>query len=83
VVPVPTTPPSTPPGGAPAGPPSNAGLKEFLIWLGALAVLWIILTVLDETGNTRAAYGLAALILGGALIYMGPKAITNAQHLFD
>lgn len=57
--------------------------RQFLIWIAALGVLWLILSMLAETGNQRAAYSIAAVILVGALMFMGPKAIDNAKKLTE
>jgi hypothetical protein len=76
------TPPGTPRTPAEANPNAFFDIKQFLIWLAAGGVLWLILSMLADSGNERIAYSLAALILGGAVIYMGPKAIENAQTLF-
>ncbi len=66
-------------GGTPAFLP--AAMK----WLGALALLWIVLTALTEySPNTRQlGIGLAGLILVGALYYLGPTAIANVKHLWE
>lgn len=55
--------------------------QQFLIWLGALGVLWFLLNALADAGYPDAAHGLAALLLVGGLIAMGPTAIKNAQAL--
>ena len=75
------------PGGASSGTPPMPDWQQFLIWTGALVVLWFILTALDEAGYPGVARGLAALILGGALLFMlpdrngRPGAISNMQAL--
>lgn len=79
-VPMPGAPPA--PGAPPSGTPQTFDFKKFLLWLAALGVLWLILGALADTGNEKFAYSLAALILGGALMFMGPQAIKNAQQLF-
>jgi hypothetical protein len=76
------------PQNAPAGTPGS-GTQPFLPaamkWLGALALLWIVLTALTEySPNTRQiGVGLAGLILFGALYYLGPTAMANIQHLWE
>jgi hypothetical protein len=76
------TPPGTPRTPAEANPNAFFDAKQFLIWLAALAALWLFLTMLAEAGYTQFAYALAALVLGGAVLFMGPKALENAQTLF-
>src|SRR5215471_17531988 len=65
-------------GGTPAFLP--AAMK----WLASIALVWIVLTALTEySPNMRQiGVGLAGLILVGALYYLGPTAIKNAQHLW-
>lgn len=77
------TPPGTPRTPGEANPNAFFDAKQFLIWLAALAGLWLFLAFLADSGNEKFAYSLAALVLGGAVIYMGPKALTNAQTLFN
>jgi hypothetical protein len=68
---------------APDAPASQAfDTGKFLMWIGALAVLWLILTSVKEAGYPQFAYGMAGLILFGALLTLGPKAIENAQQIF-
>jgi hypothetical protein len=57
--------------------------KQFLIFVGALAVLWFVLSALAEAGFASEAYAIAGLLLGGSLIFMGPQAIDNAQKLIQ
>lgn len=76
------TPPGTPRTPGEANPNAFFDAKEFLIWMAALAALWFVLTMLADMGYGQLAHGIAALILGGALIFMGPKALENAQQLF-
>lgn len=62
------------------GPMLPAALK----WLGALFLLWVVLTALSEHGDPNAANigrALSGLILFGALYYLGPQAIKNAKTL--
>lgn len=73
--------PAAPQTSSGAGPPPMADWQQFLIWIGALAVLWFLLNAIAEGGYPDAAHGLAGLLLVGALIFMGPTAITNAQSL--
>jgi hypothetical protein len=66
-------------------------LPAALKWLGALFLLWVVLTALTEHGDPNAkniGRALAGLILLGALYYLGPDspsghpgAITNAKLL--
>lgn len=59
-------------------------LPAALKWLGALFLLWVILSALTEHGDSNSkniARALAGLILFGALYYLGPQAITNAKQL--
>lgn len=58
-----------------------ADWKQFLIWLGALVVLWFILQALADAGFGREAYAFAGLISFGALLFLGPTAIKNMQNL--
>lgn len=83
--------PGTVPGasGSAAGPSALSGTEAFLPsalkWLGALVLLWIILTALSEHGDPNArtiGRALAGLILLGALFYLGPGAISNVQNLW-
>jgi hypothetical protein len=69
--------------GAAAVNAASGFVKGFLVWLGALGVLWLFLTMLADSGNAQVAYALAGLILGGAVLYMGPQALKNAQTLFN
>lgn len=66
------------PGTAPGG-----DWKQFLIWIAALGALWLILTVMQEAGYPSLSKGLAALVLFGSILAMGPDAFKNAQKLFD
>lgn len=77
--PSPPSTPSTPSGGA--APAPIAEWQKFVVWLGAVAVLWLVLTLAAETGNQQFAYAFAALLLIGALFWLGPKAIDNAKAL--
>jgi hypothetical protein len=78
-------------------PPANVGgmpnltggtaafLPEAMKWLGALFLLWVILTALSEHGDPNAkriGTALAGLILLGALFYLGPGAISNVTNLW-
>jgi hypothetical protein len=80
--------PPAPSGGG--GMPSLVGgtapfLPEALKWLGALFLLWVILTALSEHGDANAKRiggALAGLILLGALFYLGPGAISNVKNLW-
>jgi hypothetical protein len=54
---------------------------RFVLWLGALGILWLILSALADTGNADVARALAALIVFGALLALGPGAIGNAKGL--
>jgi len=77
--------PSNPPVGSTGPLPGTAPTgdwKQFLIWIAALAALWLILSVMQEAGYPALSHGLAALILCGALLTMGKPAIDNAQKLF-
>lgn len=59
-------------------------LPAALKWLGALFLLWVVLTALSEHGDPNAkniGRALSGLILLGALYYLGPQAITNAKAL--
>lgn len=87
-------------GGQPPAPPTGASapgsmpnltggtaafLPEALKWLGALFLLWVILTALSEHGDPNAktiGNALAGLILLGALFYLGPGAISNVKNLW-
>jgi hypothetical protein len=75
--------PSTPrtPGEVNPGALQTFDTKTFVWWLGALVVLWFILSVLEESGNRTAAYSIAGLLLVGSLMFLGPQAIKNAQAL--
>lgn len=73
--------PSTP--ATAAGPAQVGDWKQFLIWIGALAALWLILTAMQDAGYPQIANGLAGLILFGAILAMGPKSITNAKLIFQ
>ena len=55
-----------------------------LKWLGALALLWIILTALTEYSENTRPFGqaFAGLILMGALYALGPQAIANIPNLW-
>jgi hypothetical protein len=55
-----------------------------LKWLGALALLWIILTALTEYSENTRPFGqaFAGLILMGALYALGPQAIENIPNLW-
>lgn len=77
------TPPGTPQTPAQANPNAFFDTKQFLLWLAALGVLWLFLSFLADSGYEKFAYSLAALVIGGALIFMGPDAIKNAQTLFN
>ena len=55
--------------------------QQFLVFIGALVVLWFVLSAIDEAGYSQLANGFAGLIVAGALLFMGPTAITNAQAL--
>jgi hypothetical protein len=57
---------------------------SFLKWLGALALLWIILTALTEYSANTKPFGqaFAGLILTGALYWMGPQAIANVSNIW-
>lgn len=68
---------------AAAGPAQSADWKQFLLWLAALAALWLILTAMQDAGYPQAANGLAGLILFGSILAMGPKAIDNAKLIFQ
>ena len=62
-----------------------AFLPEALKWLGALFLLWVVLTALEEHGDPNArtiGHALAGLILLGALFYLGPGAISNVRNLW-
>ena len=62
-----------------------AFLPEAMKWLGALFLLWVILTALSEHGDPNAKRiggALAGLILLGALFYLGPGAISNVKNLW-
>jgi len=56
-----------------------------LKWLGALVLLWIILTALTEFSPNTQMFGqaLAGLILLAALFYLGPAAIGNIKNLWS
>lgn len=77
------TPPGTPRTPGEANPsafetkPFDA--KKFLAWLGALVVLWFVLTVMADSGEPAAAYSIAGLLMFGSLLFLGPKAIENAK----
>jgi hypothetical protein len=55
-----------------------------LKWLGALVLLWVILTALTEFSPNTQMFGqaLAGLILLAALFYLGPAAIGNVKNLW-
>jgi hypothetical protein len=68
--------------------PSNSMRVEFttgrfVLWIGALAILWLILSALADSGNADVARALAALIVFGALLALGPGAIGNAKGLVE
>jgi hypothetical protein len=74
------------PGGStgPALGPAQVGdWKKFLMWLAALAALWLILTAAQDAGYPEFANGMAGLILFGSVLALGPKAITNAKLIFQ
>jgi hypothetical protein len=54
-------------------------------WLGALVLLWIILTALAEYSDNGAIFAkaLAGLILFGALYYLGPQAMSNIKNIWS
>lgn len=56
---------------------------RFVLWLGALGILWLILSALADAGNADVARSLAALIIFGALLALGPGAIGNAKGLVE
>jgi hypothetical protein len=66
-------------GGPGVGP--MADWKPFVLWLGAIALLWFVLTAAAESGLQKEAYAFAGLILAGAVLFMGPDAIKHAQQL--
>lgn len=79
---IPSNPPVGSTGPIPGTAPSTSNpWKQFLIWIGALGGLWLILTMAQEAGYPAFAHGMAALILCGSLLALGPKAFTNAQQL--
>ena len=55
--------------------------KRMLAWLGAMVGLWFVLTALSDGGQAGIARSLAGLLLVGAIIALGPGAISNAQAL--
>lgn len=63
--------------------PAMPDWQQFLIWTGALAVLWFVLMAIAEAGEPGAANAFAGLLIGGALIFLGPTAIKNAQALTE
>jgi len=65
-----------------AGPAQVGDWKQFLIWIAALAALWLILTAAQDAGYPEFANGMAGLILLGAILAMGPHAIANAKLIF-
>ena len=56
---------------------------RFTLWMGALAILWLILAGLADSGNADAARALAALVVVGAVMALGPGAIGNAKGLVE
>jgi hypothetical protein len=66
-----------------SGPVQAGDWQHFLLWLAALAALWLILTAAQDAGYPEFANGMAALILFGALLALGPHAIANAQLIFQ
>jgi hypothetical protein len=78
---IPLNPPSAlpAPSTGPVGPMPD--WQQFLIWIGALVVLWFILTAADEAGYGTYANGFAGVLVLGALMFMGKQAIANAQAL--
>lgn len=66
----------------PLGPQPVGDWKQFLIWIAALAALWLILTAAQDAGYPEFANGMAGLILFGSILAMGPKAVTNAKLIF-
>lgn len=86
----PSVTPGTVPGAAQGGFPNLVGgtaafLPSAMKWLGALFLLWVILTALSEHGDPNArtiGNALAGLILVGALFYLGPGAISNVRNLW-
>lgn len=79
-----TAPAPAPSGGAAvAGPQPVGDWKQFLIWIAALAALWLILTAAQDAGYPEFANGMAGLILFGSILALGPKAVTNAKLIFQ
>jgi len=68
-------------GGEGPGVAPMADWKPFVVWLGAIAILWFVLTAAAESGFSNEAYAFAGLILVGAMLFMGPDAIKHAQQL--
>jgi hypothetical protein len=79
------TPPGTAGGRAAPAPGGGVGpipdWQQFIIWIGALVVLWFILSALSEAGYAKEASAIGGLLVFGALMFMGPQAIQNAQAL--
>jgi hypothetical protein len=77
------------PAAAGSSPSSGGGTPAFdvsaLKWLGALVLLWLILTALTEYSSNTQIFGqaLAGLVLLGALFYLGPDAIKNVQNIWS
>jgi len=54
---------------------------RFVIWVGAVAILWLVLSVLSDSGNADVARAVAGLIVFGMVMALGPGAIGNARGL--
>lgn len=54
---------------------------KFAAWLGALAILWLVLSALADSGNADVARATGGLIVFGAVMALGPGAIGNAKGL--
>jgi len=54
---------------------------RFVAWIGALAILWLILSALADSGNADVARAVGGLIVFGSVLALGPGAIGNARGL--
>lgn len=79
-IPIPLPPPPAAPSG---GVPPMPDWGQFLIWIGALTVLWFLLSAASEAGYGQLANSFAGLLVFGAALFMGPTAVTNAQALIQ
>lgn len=57
--------------------------SRFVLWLGALATLWFILSAIADSGNADIARAIAGLLVFGSVLALGPGAIGNAKGLVE